>query len=70
MIKKIPKNPQTKSVQKISQFICPYCDKCYKFQSGYSRHKAKCIKSPSALSEQGKLKQYNSDMLTLLKRNN
>ena len=68
MVKKNPqKSPNETPSQKPSQFVCPYCDKCYKFQSGYSRHKAKCQKSPFALSDDGKIKQYNNEMLTLLK---
>jgi len=69
MVKKNPKkSPDVTPSQIQCQFICPYCNKCYKFQSGYSRHKSKCSKAPSDLNgDQTKFKSYNEEMLSLLK---
>jgi hypothetical protein len=69
MVKKNPqKSPDETPSHTTSQFICPYCNKSYKFQSGYSRHKSKCIKAPpDTSSDHFKMKKYNDDMLTLLK---
>lgn len=69
MVKKNPqKSPDVTSSQIQCQFICPYCNKCYKFQSGYSRHKSKCSKAPLDLNgDQTKFKSYNEEMLSLLK---
>ena len=67
MIKKNPqKSPYDNQSQTPSQYVCPYCNKSYKFQSGYSRHKLKCSKTPLDTSID-KLKQHNDAMLTLLK---
>lgn len=69
MVKKNPqKSPDETPSQTTSQFMCPYCNKSYKFQSGYSRHKSKCVKAPpDTSSDHFKMKKYNDDMLTLLK---
>jgi len=67
MVKKNPqKSPNDTSSQNSHPYSCPYCERSYKFQSGYSRHKAKCTSAPTDASV-GKLKQYNDDMLSLLK---
>ena len=67
MVKKNPqKSPHDLSFKNSSPYICPHCNKSYKFQSGYSRHKAKCSKTPLH-SNIDKLKQHNDDMLSLLK---
>lgn len=69
MVNMVYKNPQ-KSPDDNDDFsgdlfICPYCCRSYKFQSGYSRHKGKCNKSsPDNLDT---FKKYNDDMLTILK---
>ena len=39
------KHKKSHSKEKITtsvEFVCPYCDKTYKFRSGLSRHKKKC----------------------------
>ena len=67
MVKKNPqKSPNETSSENCFPFICPYCERSYKFQSGYSRHKSKCDKMP-VNTNIDKLKKYNDDMLSLLK---
>lgn len=67
MVKKNPqKSPDDTQSQTPNLFTCPYCDKSYKFQSGYSRHKSKCTKTPTTASLDN-FKKYNDDMLSLLK---
>lgn len=67
MVYKNPqKSPNDVSKQNVELFICPDCNRSYKFQSGYSRHKTRCEKNQSHHKPES-IDKYNDVMLSLLK---
>ena len=63
--KKSPKSPNVSSLEKTQRFICPYCNKSYKFKSGISRHRKTCMQTN--LDQITCLQKQNEDILNILK---
>ena len=59
------KSPNDTSLEKGNRFICPHCNKSYKFQSGISRHRKTC--TPDNSDQLTTLQKQNEDILHLLK---
>tara|TARA_Y100000592_G_C5416156_1_gene290727 strand:- start:7 stop:801 length:795 start_codon:yes stop_codon:yes gene_type:complete len=63
--KKSQKSPDEGSLEKNERFVCPHCNKSYKFKSGISRHRKTCMQSN--LDQITSLQKQNEDILNILK---
>ena len=58
--KKPEKSPIEEPLDKDKPFVCPHCNKFYKYRSGISRHKKTCSKKP--VDQITSLQKQNEDL--------
>ena len=63
--KKPEKSPIEDPLDKDKPFVCPHCNKFYKYRSGISRHKKTCSKKP--VDQITSLQKQNEDLISMLK---